>query len=169
MNNSALTQLDVQDRLDATDKHTNALTSRAYTALGAILLAIEPHVDAATLELLTDHLLVIDEATRLNKETVLALTNEMGLLAAFVDELRNQRDDAVWSIKDEIDRADEAESNAEANIYQRMLENFQEMFGCEHDEADKLLGALWDKHADVDGDTSELLDMIANTINHEAD
>lgn len=165
MNNTQLTQTDLDDKMDTTDAAAQDAVSRIYAALGSVLLATNDALqdDAVRRQLETD-LLAIDENARALKLTVNALTQEMALLAAFAREIRGQRDDALYELKDAQDRLEETEHTVEARVYNTMIDTIQETFYCSRKTADKLLYALWDVHADVSSATADMLDSIADAI-----
>lgn len=165
-NNIQLTQPDLDHTLDATDAAARNSISKIYTALGHMLNDINLALvkDPDLRNQLEQHLVVIDEESRTLQVSVTTLTAEMTALAAFANEIRGQRDDALWEIKDLSERLQEVEANAESTLYARTLDSIQETFNCTRKSADKLLFAIWDYKADVSSNTAELLDRIANVI-----
>lgn len=166
MTNKLLTLPQLDTALDATDAAASLSIQRIYTALGHMLNAVNVVLqdDPALRRELESHLITIDTEARSLKESVCVTTAEMTALAAFANEIRHQRDDALWEIKDLSERLQEVEATAESNLYNRTLDSIQETFGCTRKSADKLLFAIWDYKADVSSNTAELLDRIANTI-----
>lgn len=135
-----------------------------HAALGAFVLLVEQHLPPEQHDLFHAHAVDIDAAVNALFGDHQHLLAALAGIQAYISVVQQQRDDAIYALKDAMDRADEAESTAEANIYQRLLDNLQETFYCSRETADKLLFALWDAHADVDDNTSVLLDEIANAI-----
>lgn len=99
-NSTLLTQPDLDAKLDACDAQARASIKRIYAALGATLLALEPHIqDASIRDQLQDHLVAIDEESRSLKDTVFTLTQEMTLLASAVSTIQSQRDAAITELE----------------------------------------------------------------------
>lgn len=160
-----LTVTDLDAKLDAADAQAKRSLTVIYSALGALILALEPHIqNPAVRDHLEAQLIDIDGEARGLKETVLALTQEMTVLATFTREIQQQRENIAYALNEALKRADCAESTAAANIYQNLLDNIEETFNCTTETAHHFLHALWDASAPVDDAVAELLDRVANTI-----
>ena len=165
MTSKPLTVTDLEARLDAADAQAKRSLTVIYAALGALILALEPHIQNPSVrEQLEAQLIDIDGEARGLKETVLALTQEMTLLAAFTKEILKQRDDLGYELNAALKRADCAASTVAAEVYYRLRSNIEETFYCTPETADHFLHALWDAKAAVSDEVAELLDRVANTV-----
>lgn len=135
-----------------------------HAALGAFILLVEQHLPADKHEMFHAHAVDIDNAVNTLFADHRTLLSSIAALSAYAQEIKLQRDNSLYELKDALDRADEAEHTASANIYQRLLYNIEKEFNCERRIADKILCALWDEYADVDAETANVFDTIANII-----
>lgn len=145
MMSKPLTVTDLDAKLDAADKQAKRSLTVIYSALGALILALEPHIqDADVRDHLEAQLIDIDVEARSLKETVLALTQEMTVLATFTREIQQQREDLGYELNAALKAVDCAESTVAANIYQNLLDNIEVVYGCTRVEAHEFLCAIWE-------------------------
>lgn len=164
MNSKSITAIDFITQLGMADKNRTDAINTIRLELGNSLLDLEFVLPPDKWQQLHDHLAAIDTAASQMNTLSLDLIQNMTTFAMFAREMQNQRDGALYELHDALNRAEEAESTAQTNIYNRLVDNVQETLCCKRETADKIVGAFWDEFKPVDSRTAEMLDSIAHVV-----